>query len=49
MVIEAACSADIPLVVTLAGGYARRIEETVAIHCATIEEAVKRASARTRS
>jgi hypothetical protein len=26
-------------VITLAGGYARRVEDTVAIHCATIEEA----------
>ena len=31
----------IPLVVTLAGGYARRIEDTVAIHVATIEEAAR--------
>ena len=28
-----------PLVVVLAGGYARRVEDTVAIHAATIEEA----------
>jgi len=26
-------------VITLAGGYARRVDDTVAIHCATIEEA----------
>jgi acetoin utilization deacetylase AcuC-like enzyme len=44
MVIEAVCAAGIPLVVTLAGGYARKVEDTVAIHCATIEEALKRAS-----
>jgi acetoin utilization deacetylase AcuC-like enzyme len=37
MVIEAA--RDVPLVITLAGGYARHIDETVAIHVATIEEA----------
>jgi hypothetical protein len=29
----------VPLVVTLAGGYARRLEDTVAIHIATLEEA----------
>jgi len=30
----------IPVAVTLGGGYARRLEDTVAIHVATIEEAV---------
>jgi acetoin utilization deacetylase AcuC-like enzyme len=39
MVFGAVRAADVPLVVTLAGGYARRLEETVAIHGATIEEA----------
>jgi acetoin utilization deacetylase AcuC-like enzyme len=39
MVIDAVRSARVPLVITLAGGYARRVEDTVAIHCATIEEA----------
>jgi acetoin utilization deacetylase AcuC-like enzyme len=39
MVIEAARSVDVPLVVTLAGGYARNVDDTVAIHCATVEEA----------
>jgi hypothetical protein len=29
----------VPLVVVLAGGYARRVEDTVAIHVATIEAA----------
>ena len=29
-----------PVVVTLAGGYARRVEDTVEIHAATIEEAI---------
>jgi len=28
--------------VTLAGGYARRVDDTVAIHAATIEEALRR-------
>jgi acetoin utilization deacetylase AcuC-like enzyme len=39
LVIDAVRGAGIPLVITLAGGYARRVEDTVAIHCATIEEA----------
>ena len=39
MVIEAVRDAGVPLVVVLAGGYARRVEDTVAIHAATIEEA----------
>jgi acetoin utilization deacetylase AcuC-like enzyme len=39
MVIETVRSAGVPLVVTLAGGYARRLEDTVSIHFATIEEA----------
>jgi acetoin utilization deacetylase AcuC-like enzyme len=41
-VIRAVAAARTPLVVVLAGGYARNIEDTVAIHCATIEEAVSR-------
>jgi len=40
MVIEAVRSASCPLVIALAGGYARRVEDTVAIHVATIEEAM---------
>ena len=40
MVIEAVHRAEVPLVITLAGGYARRVEDTVAIHVATIEEAI---------
>ena len=43
LVVKAVRLAGVPLVVTLAGGYARRIEDTVAIHAATIEEAVKSA------
>jgi acetoin utilization deacetylase AcuC-like enzyme len=39
MVMELVRSAGLPLVIVLAGGYARRIEDTVAIHVATIEEA----------
>ena len=41
MVIGTVRRAGVPLVITLAGGYARNIEDTVAIHVATIEEAVK--------
>ena len=36
----------VPLVVVLAGGYARRVEDTVAIHAATIEEAAAAAALR---
>jgi acetoin utilization deacetylase AcuC-like enzyme len=39
LVIEVVRAAGVPLVITLAGGYARRIEDTVAIHATTIEEA----------
>ena len=39
MVVDAVRRAGVPLVVVLAGGYARRVEDTVAIHAATIEEA----------
>ena len=39
MVIQTVRAAGAPLVVLLAGGYARRVEDTVAIHVATIEEA----------
>jgi acetoin utilization deacetylase AcuC-like enzyme len=46
LVMDAVCGAGIPLVITLAGGYARRVEDTVAIHAATIEEGARRASAR---
>jgi len=40
-VIETVRRAGVPLVVTLAGGYARHVEDTVDIHAATIEEAVR--------
>ncbi|HMB79177.1 MAG TPA: histone deacetylase [Vicinamibacterales bacterium] len=39
MVIDAVRGAGVPLVITLAGGYARRVEDTVAIHAATVQEA----------
>jgi acetoin utilization deacetylase AcuC-like enzyme len=38
-VIETVRAANVPLVIVLAGGYARRVEDTVAIHAATINEA----------
>jgi acetoin utilization deacetylase AcuC-like enzyme len=41
MVVTAVRSAGIPLVVVLAGGYAMRVEDTVDIHVATIEEATR--------
>ena len=44
LVIETVREAGVPLVVTLAGGYARRVEDTVAIHVATIEEALSAAT-----
>jgi acetoin utilization deacetylase AcuC-like enzyme len=40
LVVAAARAAAVPLVVTLAGGYARRVADTVAIHAATVEEAL---------
>ena len=40
LVIGTVRAAGVPLVVTLAGGYARHVEDTVAIHVATIEEAL---------
>jgi acetoin utilization deacetylase AcuC-like enzyme len=39
LVFEAARSAGVPIVVVLAGGYARHLDDTVAIHVATVEEA----------
>jgi acetoin utilization deacetylase AcuC-like enzyme len=39
LVLRAARDARVPLVVTLAGGYARHVEDTVDIHVATIAEA----------
>jgi acetoin utilization deacetylase AcuC-like enzyme len=41
MVVTAVRGAGIPLVVTLAGGYAMRVEDTVDIHVATVEEATR--------
>jgi acetoin utilization deacetylase AcuC-like enzyme len=41
MVFEAARGVGVPIVVLLAGGYARHFEDTVAIHAATVEEAAR--------
>jgi len=41
LVFRAARAHDIPVMVTLAGGYARRIEDTVAIHANTVLVAVE--------
>jgi len=40
LVVSAVRAANLPLVLTLAGGYARRLADTVAIHVASIEEVV---------
>jgi acetoin utilization deacetylase AcuC-like enzyme len=42
LVIDTVASADAPLVVVLAGGYATNVDDTVSIHVATIEEALGR-------
>jgi len=44
MVFEQARRAGLPTTIVLAGGYARRVDDTVAIHCATIEEAAAAAT-----
>jgi acetoin utilization deacetylase AcuC-like enzyme len=40
-VIEAVRAAGRPLVIVLAGGYARNVDDTVAIHVATVQEAAR--------
>jgi acetoin utilization deacetylase AcuC-like enzyme len=40
-VLSSARDAGVPVVIVFAGGYARRVEDTAAIHVATIEEAVR--------
>jgi acetoin utilization deacetylase AcuC-like enzyme len=39
LVLETCVDAEVPVAITLAGGYARKVEDTVAIHRATIEQA----------
>ena len=41
MVLSAARDAGVPVAIVLGGGYARRTDDTVAIHAATIEEALR--------
>jgi acetoin utilization deacetylase AcuC-like enzyme len=41
MVMESALSAGVPVAVTLAGGYAFRVEDTVTIHCNTVHAAAE--------
>jgi acetoin utilization deacetylase AcuC-like enzyme len=40
-VIESALRAGVPVAVTLAGGYAYRVEDTVSIHCNTVKAAAE--------
>jgi hypothetical protein len=46
LVYEKARGKKIPLAVTLAGGYARRVEDTIHIHTNTIRAAKESADAR---
>ena len=41
LVFEAALKRSVPIAVTLAGGYARNTDDTVAIHCNTVKEATR--------
>jgi len=41
LVLSSARDAGIPVAIVFAGGYARRVEDTAAIHIATIEEAIR--------
>lgn len=45
MVVEHARTMRVPMVVVLAGGYARKVDDTVAAHVATIQEAARQANA----
>jgi hypothetical protein len=36
LMFRVARARDIPVMVTLAGGYARRVDDTVEIHCNTV-------------
>jgi acetoin utilization deacetylase AcuC-like enzyme len=44
LVVASAKHSGAPLVIVLAGGYARHVEDTVGIHAATVEEAVAAAA-----
>jgi len=41
LVLSSARDAGVPVVIVFAGGYARRVEDTAAIHITTIEEAIR--------
>jgi len=41
LVLSSARDAGVPALIVFAGGYARRVEDTAAIHIATLEEAVR--------
>ncbi len=49
LVLKHGMAARVPVVVVLAGGYARRLDDTVAIHVATVEEALAAASGSARA
>lgn len=42
LVLDAAAAAGVPVAIVLAGGYARRLEDTVAAHVNTVVEAMRR-------
>jgi acetoin utilization deacetylase AcuC-like enzyme len=44
MVLEACRGRGIPVTTVLAGGYARRLDDTVAIHVATVKESIRAAT-----
>jgi len=48
MVYEKARAKNIPVMITLAGGYARRLEDTIQIHANTIRAAKEFAEERVR-
>jgi hypothetical protein len=48
LVLEACRDANVPVVVTFAGGYARNVTDTARIHVGTVEE-VRRVFAARRS
>jgi acetoin utilization deacetylase AcuC-like enzyme len=41
MVLEACRERDIPIALTMAGGYAKQVEDTVDVHFQTVERAAK--------
>ena len=41
LVFRVARARDLPVMVTFAGGYAQNVEDTVTIHCNTVESAAE--------